>query len=397
MESLSRRQLTAALAARQLLLERRRLSPAEAIRHLTPLQGQHPPAPYIALAARLDGFTRAGLEAEIEARSVVKTTIMRLTLHLAAAERLPRVRRAERQAWLRKWRATYPHLDEADVAAELGAWLREPRSNAEIRAHVRERYDGVPDFPYAPLIFARTVLPLVQLPPAGFYGDTRRKTAFRGDPRPRPDLAEAAAVVLRRYLAAFGPAQKRDVAAWAGVAQSDFAWDRVQTVSYRDEQGRELLDLPDQPLPPASTELPPRLLGHWDQPLLAYADRERIMPPELASLKLTLSGSPTVTVDGRVAASWDLRREDDRVQVTIEPHVEIGRAARGAIRAEAERTARICEPGAISYDVAGGSPANVNCGWVGRRGSRPGCRSLVWGEMLAQGGEPRGVVGSRYA
>jgi hypothetical protein len=352
MEPLSRRQLTASLAARQLLLERRRISPAEAIRRLTPLQGQHPPAPFIALAARLEGFTRAGLEADIAARAVVKTTIMRLTLHVADAGDYPAYAQLTRQARMRKWRATYPHLDEAEVAAELGAWLREPRGNTEIRERVR-RYDGVPDDPFSPVIFARTLLPLVQLPPAGVYDDSRRSTAFAIDPRPLPDPVDAAALVLRRYLAAFGPAQKRDVAAWSGVAQADFAaaWERVPTVSYRDEQGRELLDLPDQPLPPASTPLPPRLLAHWDQPLLAYADRERIMPPELAPLKLTLSGSPTVTVDGRVAASWDLVRDGDRVQVTIEPHVDIARAARAAIREEAERTARICEPDARSYDV----------------------------------------------
>ena len=351
MESLTREQLTATLAARQLLLERGRLSPAEAIRRLTPLQGQHPPAPYIALAARLDGFTREALEADIEARHVIKTTIMRLTLHLADADDYPAYAQLARQTWLRKWRATYPYLDEAEVAAELGAWLRTPRTNTEIRDHIRRRYDGVPDFPYAPVMFARTVLPLVQLPPAGFYDDTRRKTAFVIDPRPLPDLAEASALVLRRYLEAFGPAHKRDVAAWSGVAQSDFTWERVETVSYRDEQGRELLDLPGQSIARADTPLPPRLLGHWEQALLAYQDRERIIPPELMPLRLTLSGSPTVTVDGRVAASWDLRREDDRVQVTIEPHFEIAQAARVAIREEAERTARICEPDARHHEV----------------------------------------------
>jgi Winged helix DNA-binding domain len=353
MESLSRERLTAALAARQLLLERASLSPAEAIRRLTPLQGQHPPAPFIALAARLDGFSRAALEADIEARAVVKSTIMRLTLHLAHADDYPAYAELSRQFWLRKWRQTYPHLDEERVVAGLGAWLSEPRTNGEIREHVRERYDGVPDFPYAPLIFARTLLPVVQLPPAGFYDDTRRKTAFVMDPRPRPDRADAAALVIRRYLAAFGPAQKRDVSAWLGAAQHDFAdgWERIETVSYRDEQGRKLLDLPGQPLPPADTPLPPRLIGHWDQTLLAYQDRERIIPPEVAPLKLTLSGSPTVTVHGRVAASWDLTREDDTVTVTIEPHVEIAGGAREAIRDEAKRTAQICEPGATRYEI----------------------------------------------
>jgi winged helix DNA-binding protein len=353
MESLSREQLTAALAARQLLLERAPLSPAEAIRHLTPLQGQHPPAPFIGLAARLENFSRAALEADIEARAVVKSTIMRLTLHLAHADDYPAYAELARRFWLRKWRQTYPHLDEEKVVAELGAWLTEPRTNTEIREHVRG-YDGVADDQFAPIWFARVLLPVVQLPPAGFYDDTRRNTAFVIDPRPRPDGADAAALVIRRYLAAFGPAQKRDVSAWLGAAQRDFAggWERIETVTYRDEEGRTLFDLPGQPLPPADTPLPPRLLGHWDQALLAYQDRERIIPPEVAPLKLTLSGAPTVTVDGRVAASWGYQREDDTVTVTIEPHVEIANSAREAIRDEAKRTAQICEPGAKRYEVA---------------------------------------------
>jgi Winged helix DNA-binding domain len=350
MESLTRRHLTAALAARQLLLERRRLSPAAAIRHLTPLQAQHPPAPYIALAARLDGFSRAALEADLEARSVVKTTIMRQTLHLADAGDYPAYAQLTRQARMRAWRKRMPGVDELEH--ELGAWLSEPRTNGEIREYVT-RYDGVPADQYSPVLLARTLLPLVQLPPAGCYADTRLATLFVKDPRPLPDPVDAAALVICRYLAAFGPAQKRDVAAWAGIAQTDLAWDRVETVSYRDEQGRELIDLPGAPLPPESTPLPPRFLSHWDQPLLAYADRERIMPPELTSLQLTLSGSPTVTVDGRVAASWDLRREGDAVLVTIEPHVEIPRSARAAICEEGERTARICEPDAARFEVAG--------------------------------------------
>ena len=161
--------------------------------------------------------------------------------------------------------------------------------------------------------------------------------------------------MLSRYLAAFGPASRRDVAAWAGVAQRDFAeaWARLDTVAHRDEQGTELFDLPGQPLPPASTPLPVRLLAHWDQPLLAYADRERIIPPEVRPLKLTLSGEPAVTVDGRVAASWNVEREGDAVRLRVTPHIEIRRAARAEIRAEAERTARFCEPDARSIEVAG--------------------------------------------
>ena len=99
--------MTAALAARQGLIERWRATPAEAIRRLTPLQAQHPPAPFIALAARLHEFKRADLERAIDDRAVVKTTINRLTLHLAAAEDYPAYAQLTRQPRMRTWRKTY--------------------------------------------------------------------------------------------------------------------------------------------------------------------------------------------------------------------------------------------------------------------------------------------------
>jgi hypothetical protein len=349
--ALTRQELTAALAARQGLIERLRLSPAEAIRRLTPLQGQHPPAPYIALAARLEGFRRADLEAAIGAGAVVKTTIMRLTLHLAASADYPAYAQLARQARMRAWRKQYAHLDEERVTAELSAWFREPRGNAEVRERVGT-YAGVADDPWTPVIFARTLLPLVQLPPAGHWDDSRR-ARFALDPRPLPDPVDAATLVLERYLGAFGPASRRDVAAWSGVAQRDFAtaWERLETVAYRDDHGTVLRDLPGAPLPPGDTPLPPRFLAHWDQPLLAYADRERIVPAALKPLGLTLSGDPTVTVDGRVAASWRYEREGDAVRLTVTPHVELAGAAREAIREEALRTARFCEPDARTHSL----------------------------------------------
>jgi hypothetical protein len=336
-----------------MLLERRPLEPAEAIRLLTPLQGQDPPAPYIALAARLDGFAPSELEAALESAEVVKTTIMRVTLHLVAGSDYPAYAQLARQPRLRKWRKDYAHLDEERIVADLRGWLLEPRSNEEIRERVRH-HDGVPDDSYRPLILARTLVPLVHVPPAGYWRE-RRRPRFVLDPRPLPSANDAATLVLERYLAAFGPAGRADAAAWAGVAQREFAgaWERLSLVSFRDEQGRELLDLPDQPLPPASTRLPVRFLARWDQPLLAYADRDRIIPPELRPLKLTLSGDQTVTVDGRVAASWKLERRARGAQIVVEPHVDIPKRSNAAIRAEAKRTASFMEPEASRIEVVG--------------------------------------------
>jgi hypothetical protein len=336
--TLSRRRLTAALAARQHLIEPAPLAPADAIRELTPLQGQEPIAPYIGLAARVDGFTRDDLEAALNDAAVVKTTVMRRTLHLVAAADYPAFAQVARQSWLRAWRKAYAHLDEREVTEELTAWFAEPRSNGEIRERIK-RFPGVPDDQWSSVLMARTLLPLIQLPPAGAWDDNRR-ALFVADPRPRPEPADAATLVLERYLRAFGPASKQDVASWAGATQRDFApgFERLDLVVHHDESGRALYDLPDAPLPPEETPLPPRLLGHWDQVLLAYKQRERIMPPELAPLQLTISGDPTVTVDGRVAARWSVRAEPTAIELTIEPLTAIPRAARAAIRAEAEAT-----------------------------------------------------------
>jgi hypothetical protein len=327
---LTRQELTVALAARQGLIERWRVTPAQAIRRLTPLQAQYAPAPFIGLAARLE-YDRADLERAIDAREVVKTTIMRQTLHLAAAEDYPAYAEFTRRTRLRTLRRTYPLLDEEKLTRELTEWFAEPRTNLEIRRYMT-RYD-LPQDPNTPVLMARTLLPLVQLPPAGHYRDSGRGARFV-----LAELRDAAAHVVTRYLEAFGPAAKRDISAWAGVAQSDFTID-IETVSYRDEKGRELLDLPGRPLPPADTPLPPRFVGRWDQALLAYADRDRIIPPELLPLQLTLSGAQTVLVDGRVAASWTV--EDGRIEVT--PHTGFPRQA---VREEARRTARFLSAGA---------------------------------------------------
>jgi hypothetical protein len=83
----------------------------------------------VALAARLEGFTRERLQAAIDAPEVLKTTLMRLTLHLCEAVDYPAYAQFARQTRMRAWRKRYAHLDETRVTTELRDWLREPRTN----------------------------------------------------------------------------------------------------------------------------------------------------------------------------------------------------------------------------------------------------------------------------
>ena len=231
-----------------------------------PGRGDPPPhpAPGAAPARALRHARRApgGLHARRRSRrrsalaSVVKTTINRLTLHLVAGEDYPAYAQLTRQSRMRAWRKHYARPGRGARGRPSWATGCASRARTSRSATGSRRYEGVPGRAWAPIVFARTLLPLVQLPPGGHWDD-RGRASFVIDPRPLPDPADAATLVLERYLGAFGPASRRDMAAWAGVAQRDFAeaLARLPTVSYRDEHGTELLDLPGRPLPPESTPL----------------------------------------------------------------------------------------------------------------------------------------------
>ena len=125
--------------------------------------------------------------------------------------------------------------------------------------------------------------------------------------------------MLRRYLAAFGPASRRDIVAWSmmHVPEIQRALDRLEPLRrFRDEHGHELLDVPRAAAlrrPPA----PVRFLPKWDNVLLAFADRTRVLPEEHRKTVIRMNGdvAQTFLVDGVVAGTW--RIEDGRV--VLEP------------------------------------------------------------------------------
>src|SRR5919204_5627381 len=79
---LTLRELNRATLARQLLLERKRLSATAVIERLVGMQAQWPRAPYIGIWTRTASFRREALERELASAAVVKATVMRQTLHL---------------------------------------------------------------------------------------------------------------------------------------------------------------------------------------------------------------------------------------------------------------------------------------------------------------------------
>src|ERR671925_671494 len=336
--TLTRRDLNRALLARQLLLDRKPLPIPRAVEQIGALQTQYAPSAYVGLWTRVDGFERQALTEAFERRAVVQGTMMRNTIHVASPRDywpLVLAIRPERMAWSRRIQKTESR--ERDRAARrLRAFLSGcPRSQAEI---VEKLGDEV----WRPGI--AIWLDLVRVPPSGTW-ERRRADLFGLAEEwvgPEPELAHEQAVrhLVRRYLGAFGPAPRIAIADWAGmrVGRLERTLERMRLRRFRDERGRELLDLPRGALPAPETPAPPRFLPVWDATLLVHARRTGILPeehrPRIFNTRTPHSFN-TFLVDGAVAGTW---RYDKR-RIALEPFERIPREARKELDEEAERLA----------------------------------------------------------
>jgi hypothetical protein len=317
---LSTRELNRALLERQLLLHRVPTAVPDAIEHLVGMQAQNPRDPYVSLWSRLEGFEPAALSELIETRRAVRISLMRSTIHLVTARDCVAIRPVL-QAWLERnlhtatpWGRMLDGSDlEAIARAGRSALEREPMTFAELGRRLAAEFPGYD--PSALGYAVRDHVPLVQVPPRGLWGASGRALhtpAVHWLGRPIPAKGDAAKL-LRRYLAAFGPATLADFGAWSGLPMS--AVPRPKGLrSFSDERGRELLDIPDGPLPDPVTPAPLRLLPDFDNALLGHADRSRIIPPELPARDVI--GRPTLLVDGVVAGFWKRQRSGE---ITVEP------------------------------------------------------------------------------
>jgi hypothetical protein len=323
---LTARQLNRATLARQLLLRREPLPVEEAVRRLLAVQAQAPPSPYIALWNRIVGFDPADLDAAFADGRVVKATLLRITLHAVHHDDLGPLHRAMlpslRAARLhdRRFRETGLSVDDADaLLPHVLDHTAEPRTRAEVEAHLATHL-GEP--PHEHVWWAlRTFAPLVHHATGGNWSFGTSPT-FRAAPfdDAATDHEAAVAVLVQRYLAAFGPATTRDVGQFTLLRQPVIraALERLadEVIRYEGPEGEVLWDVADGDLPDEDVVAPPRLLPMWDSTLLAYADRRRIIPEEHRSLVIRRNGDvlPTTLVDGHVRGVW--RATADGIEVT---------------------------------------------------------------------------------
>jgi len=379
---LSLRAVNRALLARQLLLDRPRLPATgpgrtgqvvQAIEHLVGLQAQAPFPPYYGLHSRLDGFRPEDLAALIADRSVVRIALMRGTIHLVSARDCLPLRRLVQPVIERGMRGAFGKqlagVDPAELAAAGRRLVEaEPMSFAQLGQALAAQW---PDHPPAALAQGvRTYVPLVQVPPRAVWGQAgqaRHTSAehWLGQRRPSGGPAGPATVagpaelarLVTRYLGAFGPATVRDVQAWSGLTGLKAVLEQLRPslVTFRDEQGAELFDLPAAPRPSQDTPAPVRLVAEFDNLVLAHAERARVVSPEATRQLFTVNGviPGSVLIDGFVAGMWRLTRSRPGATVTIEmfgPVRRGGAAQRQALIAEAERVLAFGAPG-TAHDV----------------------------------------------
>ena len=293
------------------------------------MQAQAPNLPYVGLWARLRGFETDELSRMVESREAIRLSLMRNTIHLVTRRDAfgvkPLFTRLGERGFLRgsPWGRQFREGQMIAIAKAGGEIMGEkPRTIADLARQLAKRFpDGDP---VAMAYGVRYMVPLVFTPPRGTWGGKGLVTlttfeAWLGRP-PGPAVTDDELVL--RYLRAFGPASAADMRAWSGLAQkSVFERLRPRLRVFRDEEGRELFDLPRAPRPPAGIEAPVRLLPDYDNILLAHADRTRILPPGkhlgLFSSNGIMKGS--VLVDGFVRGQWIPTSKGSTTTMNITP------------------------------------------------------------------------------
>jgi len=372
---LGRREINRALLSRQLLLERASLPPADSataraamvvqtIEHLVGLQAQAPFPPYYGLQSRLDGFCPDDLAALITSRSVVRIALMRGTIHLVSARDCLPLRRLLQPVIDRGLRGSFgKQLAGVDAAALATAGRRLVESEPMTFSRLGQALAGQwPHHPPAALAQGvRALVPLVQVPPRAVWGQagpSRHTSAEQWLDQPSQPSGEPGQVLVlgladlvTRYLGAFGPATVRDVAAWSGLTGLKPVMEQLRPalVTFRDEHGAELFDLPTAPRP-GDGPAPVRLVAEFDNLVLSHADRSRVISAENTKRLYTINGviPGAVLIDGFVGGMWRLSRSRDATTLTIEMFGPL--RERAALEREAERVLAFCSPG-TSHEI----------------------------------------------
>jgi hypothetical protein len=331
--TLSQRELNRALLARQLLLERSTGSIEAVVERVGGLQTQYAPSGYVGLWTRLAGFERNDLTRALEDRSVIQATLMRTTIHIVSRREYWRyaigVRRS-RQEWALRTNNLPPERKLLATADRLRDALAAGPKTARELGDLAKGFLGSLGY----------WVDLVRVPPSGTWERRRADRLALAEDWVGPiDATEEDGLehLVRAYLRAFGPAPWKDIGQWAGIGVADAkrGGEGLGLVSYRDEAGAALVDLPGAPIPDPDAAAPVRFLPHWDANLLVHARRTGLLPEAHRSRVFSTKNPFSVgvcLVDGRAVAAWSL--VDGRI--VLDPFEPLSRRDARAVERERE-------------------------------------------------------------
>jgi hypothetical protein len=295
-----------------MLLERAELDAVTAIERLAGMQAQYSPSPYIGLWTRLRDFKREELEAALAAHLVYKATLMRGTLHLVSARQFDLFRlatRFPRHPWSDGPRQLAERGVDVDALREeiLVALDNKALKRPELQEMFRHRIPtDLPDWVSFSVVWSGgAAINHHEDARFGHFAGSR----YRRAPHPVADPEDAIRAVVSSYLAAFGPASRADLAQWFGRPVSAFAGalDSLDLVTFDAEAGPKLIDLRDAPRPAGTVHAPVRFLPKWDNLLLAYDRRERVLPDAIRKVVNRKNGEelPNLLTYGLVEGALD--------------------------------------------------------------------------------------------
>ncbi len=359
--TLTWRQLNRATLARQMLLKREATKPLLAVERLVALQAQWPRPPFVGLWSRVKGFERSDLAALLEGRQAVRATLLRGTLHVLSAKdyvtlrpAIQTVLEAGMRSILRRRGAELP-VDRLAVQAR-DILAKGPLTFEELRDRLKRAHPNADEraMGYA----VRMALPLVMVPEgdSAWSFPAQSRFALADDWIGRAVSLEPASPdpLVMRYLAAYGPASVKDMQAWSGLPALAAAVDRLRPrlVSFRDEGGRELFDLPKAPRPDAEAPAPARFVPEYDNLIATRADERFVAKAHRPRVFLSaLRIAATVLVDGFVAGTWKIEVKKGVAAVTIAPFAPFPARTKKDVAAEALALAAFQEPAAPTVEV----------------------------------------------
>lgn len=357
---LGRRALGRATLARQLLLERVDRPVAETLEHLVGLQAQVPRVPHLALWDRLARYEPVLLDALMTSRAVVRTQLMRTTIHTVTSADAFGLRPLlqpvlDRTAASTVWGQRLRGQDvSAAVAEAVDLLTATPMGRAQLQRELARRHPGLDAEAVA--FCVSYWVPWVQQPPRGLWNGSGAAvmTTLEAWLGPAPGPARSPEDLVRRYLRAFGPGTVLDVQAWCGLTKLREVVERMgpQLRRFRGENGAELLDVLDAPLPDPETPAPVRFLAEYDNVVLSHADRSRVVADGDHVLLLGGPGgwTGTVLVDGLLRATWAARHDPGATVLTVRASGPLTSAERDDVVTEGERLLDFLAPGR-SHDL----------------------------------------------